>query len=80
MSCDGRRVASVSKGGTSRPEVILWALRRYLTLPVSYCDFAAMLPDQGAIVDHTTLFRWVQIYANALEWQGGRHLRPCTGS
>ena len=43
-------------------EVILWALRWYLAFPISYRDLAAMLSDRGVLVDHTTLFRWVQAY------------------
>jgi IS6 family transposase len=61
-------------------EVILWALRWYLAFPISYRDLAAMLSDRGVVVDHTTLFRWVQAYATMLEKRIRRHLRPCTGS
>ncbi len=38
-----------------------------------------MLSDRGIAVDHTTLFRWVQAYAGALEQRVRRHLRSCTG-
>jgi len=61
-------------------EVILWALRWYLAFPISYRDLSAMLSDRGVLVDHTTLFRWVQAYAATLEKRVRRHLRPCTGS
>ena len=61
-------------------EVILWALRWYLAFPVSYRDLASMLSDRGVMVDHTTLFRWVQAYAATLEKRVRRHLQPCTGS
>ncbi len=60
--------------------MILWALRWYLAFPISYRDLAAMLSDRGVVVDHTTLFRWVQTYAAKLEQRVRRHLRPCTGS
>jgi len=60
--------------------VILWALRWYLAFPISYRDLAVMLADRGVMVDHTTLFRWVQAYAATLEQRVRRHLRPCTGS
>jgi IS6 family transposase len=68
------------KGRHFTSEVILWALRWYLAFPISYRDLAAMLPDRGVTVDHTTLFRWVQTYAAELEQRVRRHLRPCTGS
>ncbi len=61
-------------------EVILWALRWYLAFPVSFRDLALMLLDRGVATDHSTLFRWVQAYAAALEKPVRRHLRPCTGS
>ena len=60
--------------------MILWALRWYLAFPISCRDLAAMLADRGVEVDHTTLFRWVQAYAPALERRIRRHLQPCNGS
>ena len=68
------------KGRHFTSEVILWALRWYLAFPISYRDLAVMLADRGVMVDHTTLFRWVQAYAATLEQRVRRHLRPCTGS
>jgi transposase, IS6 family len=68
------------KGRHFTSGVILWALRWYLAFPISYRDLAAMLSDRGVVVDHTTLFRWVQAYAAKLEQRVRRHLRPCTGS
>jgi IS6 family transposase len=68
------------KGRHFTSEVILWALRWYLAFPISYRDLALMLADRGVVVDHTTLFRWVQAYAAKLEQRVRRHLRPCTGS
>lgn len=75
---DGR--GGAFKGRHFTAEVILWARRWYSAFPVSYRDLALMLTDRGVAVDHTTLFRWVQAYAEDLE----RRLRPrlcsCTGS
>jgi len=68
------------KGRHFTAGVILWALRWYLAFPISYRDLAAMLSDRGVMVDHTTLFRWVQAYAATLEQRARRHLRTCTGS
>ena len=68
------------KGRHFASEVILWALRWYLAFPISYRDLASMLSDRGVMVDHTTLFRWIQAYAGTLEKRIRRHLLPCTGS
>ena len=57
-------------------EVILWAVRWYLQFPISYRDLEAMLADRGVVVDHTTLYRWVQRFAPELEKRMRRHLRP----
>ena len=81
---DGQAMA-VDQGDAFRgrhftSEVILWALRWYLAFPISYRDLALMLSDRGVVVDHTTLFRWVQAYAATLEKRVRRHLRPCTDS
>jgi hypothetical protein len=62
------------KGRHFTSEVILWALRWYLAFSISYRDLALMLADQGVVVDHTTLFRWVQVYAAKLEQRVRRHL------
>src|SRR4051812_18057454 len=56
-------------------EVILWAVRWYLQFPISYRDLEAMLADRGVEVDHTTMYRWVQRFAPALEKRMRRHLQ-----
>jgi transposase, IS6 family len=48
--------------------------------PVSYRDLELMLLDGGVEVDHTTIFRWIQAYADTLEMRIRPHLRPCNGS
>src|SRR3954453_11729315 len=60
-------------------EVILWAVRWYLQFPISYRDLERMLADRGVVVDHTTMYRWVQHFAPELEERMRRHLRPCRG-
>ena len=67
------------KGRHSTSEVILWALRWYLAFPTSYRDLAAMLADRVVMVDHTTLFRWVQAYAVSFERRIRKHLSPFNG-
>jgi transposase, IS6 family len=67
----------------SRPftgQVILWAVRWYLMFPISYRGLELMLQDRGVLVDHTTLFRWIQAYAAELEKRIRPHLRPSNGS
>jgi IS6 family transposase len=68
------------KGRQFAAEVILWAVRWYLMFPVSYRDLELMLQDRGIVVDHTTIFRWVQAYAAELEKRIRPHLRPTNGS
>jgi transposase-like protein len=68
------------KGRHFTGEVILWAVRWYLMFPVSYRDLELMLADRGVEVDHTTIFRWIQAYAAALEKRLRPHLRSCNGS
>ena len=60
--------------------MILWAVRWYLMLPISYCDLELMLQDRGVDVDHTTIFRWIQGYAAELEKRIRPHLRVSNGS
>ena len=50
---------SAFKGRHFTSEVILWALRWYLTFPIGYRDLSAVPSDRGTTVDRTTLFRWV---------------------
>jgi len=70
----------VFKGRQFAAEVILWAVRWYLMFPISYRDLALMLQDRGVAVDHTTIFRWIQVYAPELEKRIRPHLRPTDGS
>jgi IS6 family transposase len=68
------------KGRQFTAEVILWAVRWYLQFPISYRDLERMLADRGVHVDHTTLFRWVQVYAPELEKPIRPHLQLTNGS
>jgi transposase-like protein len=68
------------KGRQFTAEVILWAVRWYLQFPISYRDLERMLADRGVVVDHTTLFRWIQAYAPELDKRLRPHLSMTTGS
>ena len=58
-----------------------WAVARwYLMFPISYRDLELMLLDRGVEVDHTTIFRWIQAYAEELEKRIRPHLRMSNGS
>ena len=59
--------ARVFRGFRFPAEVILWTVRWYLQFPVSYRDLERMLADRGVVVDHTTMYRWVQRFATELE-------------
>ena len=48
--------------------------------PISYRDLELMLADRGVTVDHSTIFRWVQAYAEEVEKRIRPHLRPSNGS
>src|SRR5215211_7537430 len=68
------------KGRQFTAEVILWAVRWYLMFPISDRDLELMLQDRGVAVDHTTLFRWIQVYAPELEKRIRPHLHRSNGS
>jgi transposase-like protein len=55
------------KGRQSTAEIILWAARWYLQFPISYRDLERKFAQRGLLVDHTTLFWWIQTYAPALD-------------
>ena len=71
--------AQAFRGFRFPAEVVLWAVRRYLRLPVSCRELAAMLADRGVAVDHVSPYRWVQRFAPELEKRTRRRLRPCRG-
>ena len=71
----GRESRAVSdfKGRHFEGEIVLWAVRWYCRYGVSYRDLEQMMGERGVSVDHSTIFRWVQKYAPAIEkrlrWQ-----------
>src|ERR1700721_4146691 len=76
----GMGLGNCFKGRQFTAEVILWAARWYLMFPVSYRDLELMLLDRGVEVDHTTIFLWIQAYAEELEKRIRPHLRMSNGS
>ena len=57
-------------------EVILLAVRWYLRYGLSYRDFEELLAERGIVVDHVTLYRWVQRFTPILIEAS----RPCRHS
>ena len=45
------------------PTVILLCVRWYCRYSLSYRDLEEMMRERGLIVDHVTIFCWVQRYA-----------------
>ncbi|MDW7554570.1 IS6 family transposase (plasmid) [Azospirillum brasilense] len=75
-----RSEKSPFKGRQFTAEVSLWVVRWYLQLPISYRDLERMLADRGVVVEHTTLYRWIQAYAPELVKRVRPHLRMTNGS
>lgn len=64
------------KGRHFEGEIVLWAVRWYCRYGISYRDLEQMMAERGVPVDHSTIYRWVQVYAPELEkrlrWQWRR--------
>jgi transposase, IS6 family len=48
-------------------EIMLCTVRWYLRYALSYRDVEELMCERGVMVDHTTVFRWVQRYAPELD-------------
>jgi transposase-like protein len=55
------------KGRRFPTDIILVCVRWYCKYGVSYRDLEEMMSERGVMVDHTTIFRWVQRYAPLME-------------
>ena len=56
-------VCGLFKWRQFEPEVILLAVGWYLRFSLSYRDVEDLLAERGLLVDHVTVWRWVQRYA-----------------
>jgi len=63
-----------------QPAIILLCVRWYLRYALSYRDLEEMMAERGLVVDHTTIFRWVQRYAPELEKRCRPHLKAYNDS
>ena len=70
------RNVSAFAGFRFPPEVILVAVRWYLRYGLSYRDLEELLAERGIVVDHVTLYRWVQRFTPILIEAS----RPCRHS
>jgi putative transposase len=50
-----------------KADVIMMAMRWYLSYSLSYREVEELLLERGVSVDHSTIQRWVERYAGELE-------------
>jgi transposase, IS6 family len=62
------------------PEVILLAVGWYLRFSLSYRDVEDLLAERGLLVDHVTVWRWVQRYAPEMERRLRSRRKPTNDS
>src|ERR1700736_4963984 len=73
-------VCGLFKWRQFEPEVILLAVGWYLRFSLSYRDVEELLAERGLLVDHVTVWRWVQRYAPEIQRQLRLRLRPTNDS
>lgn len=61
-------------------EIILLCVRWYLKYALSYRNLEEIMIERGLSVDHTTIYRWVMIYAPQIEEKARKHLRSTNDS
>jgi hypothetical protein len=64
-----------SKWRHFQAEIILLCVRWYLRYSLSYRDLEEMMRERGLLIEHTTIYRWVQRYAPELEKRCRPHLK-----
>src|ERR1700739_2482904 len=60
-------VSGLFKWRQFEPEMILLAVGWYLRFSLSYRDVEELLAERGLLVDHVTVWRWVQRYTPEME-------------
>ena len=73
-------VCGLFKWWQFEPEVILLAVGWYLRFSLSYRDVEELLAERGLLVDHVTVWRWVQRYAPEIQRRLRLRLRPTNDS
>lgn len=61
-------------------EIILLCVRWYLRYALSYRNLSEIMMERGLSVDHTTIYRWVMIYAPEMEQRTRKYLKPTNDS
>src|SRR6266446_4672674 len=73
-------VCGLFKWRQFEPEVILLAVGWYLRFSLFYLDVEELLAERGLLVDHVTVWRWVQrCPTDQRQLAGGRDLHPGQG-
>jgi len=62
------------------PGIILLCVRWYCKYPISYRMLVEMMAERGLKIVHTTIMRWVHIYAPLLEKEIRKHLTTTNDS
>ena len=73
-------VAGLFKWRQFEPEMILLAVGWYLRFSLSYRDVEELLAERGLLVDHVTVWRWVQRYGPEIQRRLRPRLRPTNDS
>jgi len=55
------------KGHRFEKDIILLCVRWYVAYSLSYRNLEEMMEERGVVVDHSTIYRWVQKFAPQLE-------------
>jgi transposase-like protein len=61
-------------------EIILLCVRWYLKYALSYRNLEEIMIERGLSVDHTTIYRWVMIYAPEIEERTRKYLKSTNDS
>src|SRR5271166_4516709 len=73
-------VCGLFKWRQFEPELILLAVGWYLRFSLSYREVEELLAERGLLVDHVTVWRWVQRYAPESERRLRSRLKPTNDS
>lgn len=61
-------------------EVILLCVRWYLKYALSYRNLEEIMIERGLSVNHTTIYRWVMVYAPLIEQKARKYLQSTNDS
>jgi transposase-like protein len=55
-------------------DIILWCVRWYLSVSISFAHMAEMAMERGLVINPSCIWRWVQIYGPELHQRCRLHL------